>query len=76
MNRALPRATVRSAVYLAFALCMITTAVNLQAPLYDALAARFTELKVKRDPACRYCGDDVLEFPGYVDYDAFCSADA
>ena len=40
MNRALPRATVRSAVYLAFALCMITTAVNLQAPLYDALAAR------------------------------------
>jgi len=43
---------------------------------YDALAARFTELKVKRDPACRYCGDDVLEFPGYVDYDAFCSADA
>lgn len=40
MNRALPRANVRSAVYLAFALCMITTAVNLQAPLYDALAAR------------------------------------
>ncbi|WP_104205251.1 MFS transporter [Billgrantia saliphila] len=27
-------------IRLAFALCMITTAVNLQAPLYDALAAR------------------------------------
>ncbi|AJY51830.1 MFS transporter [Halomonas sp. KO116] len=41
MNRALNRTiTQRSAVYLAFALCMITTAVNLQAPLYDALAAR------------------------------------
>ncbi|WP_339933944.1 MFS transporter [Vreelandella glaciei] len=41
MKRALNRTiTQRSAVYLAFALCMITTAVNLQAPLYDALAAR------------------------------------
>tara|TARA_R110002012_G_scaffold7252_2_gene34270 strand:+ start:807 stop:1964 length:1158 start_codon:yes stop_codon:yes gene_type:complete len=30
----------RSAACLAFALCTITTAVNLQAPLYDALAAR------------------------------------
>lgn len=30
----------RNAIRLAFALCMITTAVNLQAPLYDALAAR------------------------------------
>lgn len=29
-----------AALRLAFALCMITTAVNLQAPLYDALAAR------------------------------------
>ncbi|PAU74534.1 MFS transporter [Halomonas salipaludis] len=29
-----------SALRFAFALCMITTAVNLQAPLYDALAAR------------------------------------
>ncbi|MBD3896905.1 MFS transporter [Halomonas sp. ML-15] len=29
-----------SAIRLAFVLCMITTAVNLQAPLYDALAAR------------------------------------
>lgn len=30
----------RRAACLAFALCMITTAVNLQAPLYDAFAAR------------------------------------
>ena len=30
----------RSAACLAFTLCMITTAVNLQAPLYDAFAAR------------------------------------
>ncbi|MBT2770998.1 MFS transporter [Halomonas sp. ISL-60] len=30
----------KSAACLAFALCTITTAVNLQAPLYDALAAR------------------------------------
>lgn len=29
-----------NAIKLAFALCMITTAVNLQAPLYEALAAR------------------------------------
>lgn len=41
---------------------------------YDALAARFTELKVKRNPNCSYCGDSVLEFPGYVDYEAFCAA--
>lgn len=37
VNRAINR---RSAACLAFALCTITTAVNLQAPLYDALAAR------------------------------------
>ena len=36
-NRAINK---RSAACLAFALCTITTAVNLQAPLYDALAAR------------------------------------
>jgi molybdopterin/thiamine biosynthesis adenylyltransferase len=49
------------------------------APLYgrllmiDALAARFRELKVPRDPQCPACG------PGaprgvYVDYDAACAA--
>lgn len=37
VNRAINR---KSAACLAFVLCMITTGVNLQAPLYDALAAR------------------------------------
>lgn len=37
VNRAINR---RNAACLAFALCTITTAVNLQAPLYDAFAAR------------------------------------
>nr|WP_298966090.1 MFS transporter [uncultured Halomonas sp.] len=41
MSRSANRANHRRpAACLAFALCMITTAVNLQAPLYDALAAR------------------------------------
>lgn len=35
-----PATNRRSAACLAFALCMITTAVNLQAPLYDAFAVR------------------------------------
>ena len=40
---------------------------------YDALRATFTELALDRDPKCRYCGDGV-EFPGYVDYEQFCSS--
>ncbi|MDQ7727725.1 MFS transporter [Halomonas sp. SpR8] len=41
MNRAMSRSLSSSgAVRLAFALCMITTAVNLPAPLYNAIAAR------------------------------------
>jgi len=43
---------------------------------YDALQARFTELKLKRNPNCSYCGDNVVEFPGYVDYEQFCAANA
>ncbi|SEO67080.1 molybdopterin-synthase adenylyltransferase MoeB [Aquisalimonas asiatica] len=39
---------------------------------YDALAARFHELRVERDTGCAYCGDGV-QFPGYVDYQAFCT---
>ncbi len=39
---------------------------------YDALRAQFTELKLPRNPACRYCADPAA-FPGYVDYGAFCS---
>ncbi|MCA8941579.1 MAG: molybdopterin-synthase adenylyltransferase MoeB [Planctomycetes bacterium] len=39
---------------------------------YDALQQRFTELRLEPDPDCAYCADGV-EFPGYVDYDGFCS---
>jgi molybdopterin/thiamine biosynthesis adenylyltransferase len=39
---------------------------------YDALAQRFTELQLERDPACRWCAPGAA-FPGYVDYEAFCA---
>lgn len=46
--------------------------------LYDALAATFTTLKIRRDPECPICsrdpdaiGDDELGV--FPDYDAFCS---
>ena len=39
---------------------------------YDALAARFSELELARDPACRWCSDPA-RFPGYVDYEEFCA---
>ena len=39
--------------------------------IYDALGMTFTELKVRRDPACPACGPDAhLEFR---DYDAWCA---
>jgi molybdopterin/thiamine biosynthesis adenylyltransferase len=42
--------------------------------IYDALAAKFRELKLRRDPACPTCGDGVdrskIEL---VDYDQFCA---
>ncbi len=41
--------------------------------VYDALDARFLELEQRPDPDCAYCGEG-REFPGYVDYEAFCSA--
>ena len=37
------------------------------------LAATFRELKVRRREDCAYCGED-RPFPGYVDYEEFCSA--
>jgi molybdopterin/thiamine biosynthesis adenylyltransferase/rhodanese-related sulfurtransferase/molybdopterin converting factor small subunit len=40
---------------------------------YDALAARFDELKLEPNRECRYCGEG-SEFPGYVDYERFCAA--
>jgi len=39
---------------------------------YDALAARFIELAVPRDEHCAVCADPA-RFPGYVDYEGFCS---
>ena len=40
---------------------------------YDALEARFRELKLRRDPNCPYCAEGKA-FPGYVDYQHFCGA--
>jgi sulfur-carrier protein adenylyltransferase/sulfurtransferase len=47
--------------------------------LYDALAASFTELKVRRDPDCPICSrdpDDISEeeMGVFPDYEAFCAA--
>jgi molybdopterin/thiamine biosynthesis adenylyltransferase len=43
--------------------------------LYDALRQRFTELMLAPDPECRYCAPHA-SFPGYVDYQEFCSSRA
>jgi len=40
---------------------------------YDALAASFHQLKLKRNPNCRFCGDNV-EFPGYEDVAQICAS--
>jgi sulfur-carrier protein adenylyltransferase/sulfurtransferase len=47
--------------------------------LYDALAATFTELKVRRDPDCPICSKDPSEISDdemgvFPDYEAFCAA--
>jgi molybdopterin/thiamine biosynthesis adenylyltransferase len=47
--------------------------------LYDALAASFTELKVRRDPECPVCSRDPSEISDeemgvFPDYEAFCAA--
>ena len=39
--------------------------------VYDALAASFRELKVRRRDDCAYCGEG-RAFPGYTDYVGFC----
>src|ERR1700742_651526 len=46
--------------------------------LYEALGARFTELKVRRDPECPICGENAVEIPEsemgqFPDYDLFCA---
>lgn len=39
---------------------------------FDALAMRFRETRLAADPACAVCAPK-REFPGYVDYAAFCA---
>jgi len=39
--------------------------------LYDALAMRFREMKVRRNPACPVCGDEPT-ITELIDYEAFC----
>lgn len=39
--------------------------------MYDALEARFREIKLRANPDCAYCAPG-REFPGYVDYEHFC----
>jgi molybdopterin/thiamine biosynthesis adenylyltransferase len=46
--------------------------------LYESLGTRFTELKVRRDPACPICGPDAPEIDEsemgkFPDYELFCS---
>ncbi|MBT8447637.1 MAG: ThiF family adenylyltransferase, partial [Gammaproteobacteria bacterium] len=41
---------------------------------YDALATRFEEITIRRNRACRYCGDGVSGFPGYDDYVELCGS--
>jgi molybdopterin/thiamine biosynthesis adenylyltransferase/rhodanese-related sulfurtransferase len=42
--------------------------------IYDALAAKFREMKLRRDPACPTCGDGVVpESIELIDYQAFCN---
>jgi molybdopterin/thiamine biosynthesis adenylyltransferase len=38
---------------------------------YDALTATFREFKTTADAQCAYCSN-ADEFPGFIDYDAFC----
>ena len=41
--------------------------------VYDALRQHFNELQVDPDPDCAYCAEG-REFPGYIDYEQFCSS--
>jgi molybdopterin/thiamine biosynthesis adenylyltransferase/rhodanese-related sulfurtransferase len=42
---------------------------------YDALSSRFTEMKVRKNPKCRYCAEGAV-FPGYQDYEQVCATGA
>ena len=39
--------------------------------VYDGLKASFEVKKLFKDPECEYCAAE--EFPGFVDYEFFCS---
>ncbi|MFZ5593958.1 MAG: molybdopterin-synthase adenylyltransferase MoeB [Pseudomonadota bacterium] len=41
---------------------------------YDALGGRFNEFKVKRNPGCRWCGDEA-DIAGYTDYAQVCATE-
>ena len=41
--------------------------------LFDALSASFTEVAIRRDPACPVCGDNPT-ITEYIDYVEFCAA--
>lgn len=40
---------------------------------YDALKARFHELRLDPDRECKYCREGA-PFPGYIDYETFCAS--
>jgi molybdopterin/thiamine biosynthesis adenylyltransferase len=42
---------------------------------FEALGTRFAELRLRRDPSCPVCADGV-PFPGFIDYEQFCSVAA
>lgn len=42
--------------------------------MYDALDEKFRELKIRRDPDCKMCGDDAT-FTGFTEYEQFCRFD-
>lgn len=39
--------------------------------MYDALDQKFRELKIRRDPDCKMCGDHAT-FTGFTEYEQFC----
>lgn len=41
--------------------------------IYDALRGSFIEVEQRPDPNCAYCAEGA-EFPGYIDYEQFCSS--
>jgi adenylyltransferase/sulfurtransferase len=43
--------------------------------MIDALSMEFTELKVRKDPTCKLCGENP-EVTELIDYDVFCGITA